>query len=669
MNRSIPATVVILACMLLTSISAAQTITFKSLLNEMVNRDTIARFPDPAYTCKQFSSYDRKSISPDDSETWFANGDASQYLRVEENDGRKEWVMMDTAGPGAIVRLWSANPKGTLRVYLDGSDEPAIEAPMTDILSGKWLVESPLSAVKSRGWNLYLPIPYAKHCKVTSDSDGFYYQINYRTYESGTKVQSFTDEAVADASQALDHAMHLLSNREQEQVPAGVPVNQRARIRPGESLSMELPAGPNAIRALVFSLSAADKAAALRSLVVEATFDGQQTIWCPLGDFLGTGIGATKLTDWYRITQSQGGGIVAWVMPYEKSGTIKLTNHSSALIQAAVMAFVSPWEWDDRSMHFHSTWKQDNPIPTRPMRDWNYATITGRGVYIGDNLAVVNPVKTWWGEGDEKIYVDGESFPSHFGTGTEDYYGYAWCWPETFEAPFHSQPRCDGPGNYGHTTVSRIRSLDAIPFNQSLQMDMEIWHWKDCDVGYAATTYFYALPGATTNIAPQPQEAARGVIDPAPLPPPFKIQGAIECETMQVISKTEGIKVGAQSGFGEGLWSGAQQLWIQGEQPGAFVELRFETEDGLQNVKVHATKSWDYGIVRFFINGKRAGPDVDLFNAEERKVIATGPIDLGMHEPQEGHMTLRIEVIGAHERSEATKSFFGLDCVVLTQGE
>jgi hypothetical protein len=38
----------------------------------------------------------------------------------------------------------------------------------------------------------------------------------------------------------------------------------------------------------------------------------------------------------------------------------------------------------------------------------------------------MNPVTIWWGEGDEKIWVDGEAFPSIFGTGTEDYYAYSW---------------------------------------------------------------------------------------------------------------------------------------------------------------------------------------------------------------------------------------------------
>ena len=70
-------------------------------IGEMTDLAGLAEFPQPAYTCKQFSSYDRKSKSP--TEEWFANADAGQYLRVEENDGRKEFVMMDAAGPGAIV--------------------------------------------------------------------------------------------------------------------------------------------------------------------------------------------------------------------------------------------------------------------------------------------------------------------------------------------------------------------------------------------------------------------------------------------------------------------------------------------------------------------------------------------------------------------------------------
>ena len=86
-------------------------ITFDSLLREMADRDALARLPQPAYTCRQFSSYERKSVSPDDAKGWFANHDWSHFLREETNGGRKEWVMMDAQGPGCVVRMWSGGPK------------------------------------------------------------------------------------------------------------------------------------------------------------------------------------------------------------------------------------------------------------------------------------------------------------------------------------------------------------------------------------------------------------------------------------------------------------------------------------------------------------------------------------------------------------------------------
>ena len=83
------------------------TVTFKSLLEQMVDRDRLAALPDPAYLCKQFSSYDRRAKTPADQRTWFANTDRGNVLRTETNAGRKEWVLMDHAGPGCIARIWA----------------------------------------------------------------------------------------------------------------------------------------------------------------------------------------------------------------------------------------------------------------------------------------------------------------------------------------------------------------------------------------------------------------------------------------------------------------------------------------------------------------------------------------------------------------------------------
>src|SRR5678815_3493866 len=106
-------------------------------------------------------------------------------------------------------------------------------------------------------------------------------------------------------------------------------------------------------------------------------------------------------------------------------------------------------------------------------------------------MCIRDSVKDWWGEGDEKIYVDGESFPSHFGTGTEDYYGYAWSSSERFEHAYHNQPRCDGPGNYGNTAVNRWHIMDRIPFTKDFKFDMELWHWEpSCNVSMSDVCYW-----------------------------------------------------------------------------------------------------------------------------------------------------------------------------------
>jgi len=170
----------LLLATLLPLAAAAEPVSLTSLLAELTDRTALARWPVPGYTCSQASSYDRAAKSPE--ENWFANGDVNQFLRRETVGDRTEFVMMDVAGPGAIVRLWSANPPdATLRIYLDGDPSPVLAESFQKLLNGSGPVGRPLSEVCARGWNLYLPMPYASHCKVTCDQPGFYYQINYRT--------------------------------------------------------------------------------------------------------------------------------------------------------------------------------------------------------------------------------------------------------------------------------------------------------------------------------------------------------------------------------------------------------------------------------------------------------------------------------------------------------
>ncbi len=90
-------------------------------------------------------------------------------------------VLAEMDVPGCVVNIWSANPKdgGKIRIYLDGAEKPVIEASLQALLGGKWKTTidgketipfpDPLSCERSRGFNLYFPIAYARHCKITVD--------------------------------------------------------------------------------------------------------------------------------------------------------------------------------------------------------------------------------------------------------------------------------------------------------------------------------------------------------------------------------------------------------------------------------------------------------------------------------------------------------------------
>ncbi len=654
-------------------------VSLASLLEEMVDRDAAARFPNPAYTCRQQSSFDPKTKSPADREGWFANADWSHFRRSEMHEGREESVMLDAVGPGAVVRIWTTafNPRGTIRVYLDDNAKPAIEERVDRLIGGEGLVGRPFSAVQARGMNFYLPIPYARRCVITYDRPWFwkdkahekpenqlYYQVNYRTYGPGARVESFSRAAFDRCKEQIARVGKSLLDPAKA-LPVGVRVSElRQRVlRNGDPWSLSAAPGggqpsgrPGAIRRISLRLEAKDLAAATRSVVLSLNFDGKRTAWCPVGDFFGSGVGVNPFQTWWRKVDRDGWMHCYWVMPYQRSCEVTLNSLGDQEVKASAILAEGPWTWDDRSMHFHATWRQQFPIDTSEKSDWNYLAATGKGVYMGDTLALVNPVETWWGEGDEKVYVDGESFPSHVGTGTEDYYGYAWCTPEFFCDPFHAQPRAEGPANKGHVTNTRERILDGIPFTRSLRFDMEVWHWEAVQVAYAATTYWYGLPGAEANHAPMPEMAK---IFTPPAPKRHKVEGAIEGEELKILQKTGGsdeVQQGRQF-----RWSNEAQLWWRDGKPGDRLVLALAVaQKGKYRLEASLTKAIDYGVVRLALDGKPLAEKIDLFHDG----VVNGVVPLGIVELDAGEHRLQIEIVGANPRA-VPRHMFGLDYLKL----
>ncbi len=655
---------------------ALAAVTTESLLDEMTDLKRLATWPDPPYVTKQFSSYDRKSTSHSDFRGWFANGDAGQYLRVEDKEGRKEHVMMDIDGPGAIVRIWSANPKGTLRVYLDGAAKPAIEAPMTKLLGGEVPgFPKPIAGERARGWNLYFPIAYAKHCKVTSDEGGFYYHVNYRTWPAGTEISTFSME---DTQKLADKIKDVAGRLSDTRKGGGPPAERTktpfdVKVAPNAEAVLWEMDGPKAVCGFLVHLDAADLDAAARQVVLYMSFHGdrkdeksgqpvlEQTVSTPIGDFFGTAPGLTPYDSLpLGITEEKPQDLWChWWMPFNKKALIKVRNLGEQEVRVSGAVAVMPWEWNVRSLLFHAKWRIEKNLPSRPMTDWNHMACSGKGRFVGGSLHIINPVKHWWGEGDEKIYVDGEQFPSHLGTGTEDYYGYAWCCNERFVHAYHNQPRCDGPGNFGNTSVNRFHIIDDIPFTSSFKFDIENWHSNPaCDTTRAAVSYWYARPGCWDEWFFGPITRDDVKIEPMPVLEVSQVPGAIEGEKMRVLEKTGEVTTQELGG-----WSSEAHLWWTQGKPGDKLTLALRAEEaGSKRVVVRLTKAVDYGQVQFYVNGQKAGGVIDLFQPEG--VGRTDEIDLGALDLAKGRNLLTVEIVGANDK--AVKSYmFGLDYVLL----
>ena len=132
----------------------------------------------------------------------------------------------------------------------------------------------------------------------------------------------------------------------------------------------------------------------------------------------------------------------------------------------------------------------------------------GRGRFCGVMLHVWNPRGGWWGEGDEKLFVDGEKFPSTIGTGSEDYFGYAWCNPNLFQRPYHCQTM--DQKNKGHQSVFRWHLVDNVPFQKSFEAYIEKYYRNDRGTLYALTAQWYLAPGGVDPYDPVPVQQHDG---------------------------------------------------------------------------------------------------------------------------------------------------------------
>ncbi len=227
-----------------------------------------------------------------------------------------------------------------------------------------------------------------------------------------------------------------------------------------------------------------------RDLVVRMYWDGEETpsVECPLGDFFcnswkhRTNIVALPIN-----VNPSGGFNCYFPMPFRRHARITIENRSPedrGGFFYAVNYAVGPV--GESEAYFHAQFRRANPLPCK--EDYVILDgVKGRGHYVGTFMAWQQNSDGWWGEGEFKAFIDGDKeFPTICGTGTEDYFGGAWCFGASYSAPFlgfqditlQEQPEHKGgqPGN--RHILYRFHILDPIRFGQDLKVTMQAIGWR-----------------------------------------------------------------------------------------------------------------------------------------------------------------------------------------------
>jgi len=649
------------------SLANAHSLTYADLVHRLTDLDRLAVLPEPGERTAQWSSYDRASRYDEKSGKyirWNANGDGGGFIRKE--DGRL--VLAEMSGPGCVWRIWSATPKqGHVRIYLDDAAEPAVDLPFTSYFDRQNapFTRPALVHTVASGWNNYTPIPYQKSCKIVADPGwGQYYHIGYSTFAPGTTVPTFRRELSADENAALDEANRQLTNCGPRELGQGYD-------RTGGDGALGAHGGWTAAKldgagAIVLMrvrpelLPSPGDRDVLREISLEIRWDGNRSasVWSPLGDFFGTAPGVNVYRSLPSGMTEDGWFYVNWCMPFTNGAEIKFTNDGEKERRFKFEIYQKKLDGDPgRYARFHAKWHRDEFLHTEPERqiDWPFLETDGRGRFVGLALHIWNPRGGWWGEGDEKFFVDGEKFPSTFGTGSEDYFGYAWSSPVLFQHAYHNQTHNDG-WSRGHVSVNRWHIADQVPFEHKFEADIEKYFPNERPTTYDCVAYWYLDPAGDDPYLPQPLEERTGYY--APAPPPQHVAGALEGESLKVLEKSGGsVQSQDMADFGE-RWSGGSQLWWTGAKPGDGLVLAVPVEkEGRYRLFAQLTKAVDYGIVGLSLDGRKLGVPVDLYHDG---VVATGELELGTVMLSAGEHRLTLEIIGSNPK--AAKSFMvGLD--------
>lgn len=403
-----------------------------------------------------------------------------------------------------------------------------------------------------------------------------------------------------------------------------------------------------------------------QEMLLRMYWDGERRpgVEAPVGDFFANSFGKrSEVISLPVIVEDADSYNCFWHMPFRKSARVEVVNQSEKPISLLYynIDWIKKKKISKDTPYFYAQYRQEYPAESG--EDYVVLDTQGKGHYVGTVLSVRTRSPSWFGEGDEKIYIDGEEKASIWGTGTEDYFLSAWGLKMT-STPYFGVPYFDQWGIVGgHTSAYRWHISDPIVFNKGIKVTFEHYGWISSDENptqkvhswnereddYSSVAFWYQT-GEPTFAAHAPHARKRT------LPNLDKIIAAKEL-------------TGAEHHGAGDAWAQNLDVYTDGHlfykppaKEDAWVEIPFEVKKKEpRRLLLVLTRSYDYGQYQAYLNGVKLGGVMDLYSEE----VSTWEYHLLDFWPEPGAYKLRLECVGKNILS--TGHYLGIESVRLRE--
>jgi hypothetical protein len=305
-------------------------------------------------------------------------------------------------------------------------------------------------------------------------------------------------------------------------------------VEAGKTATILDVAGAGVVTHLWFTINSKDEHH-LKNLVLRAWWDGEKSpsIEVPIGDFFGLGLGEYFTYQSALLAVAPIKALNAYFqMPYSHGARITVTNEGPVRTDNLYFAadYVSVPQLPAGLGRFHAQYRQAAPaksIMPEWTKNWDdkvnalknldgkdnyvYLEATGRGHFVGVTHAVLQNQDGWFGEGDDMIFIDGDTLPTINGTGTEDYFNGAWDFGgQPFAFEHNGAPVLKGDEKTGGKyCLYRWHTESPIAFEKSIKVTIEHGHGNHRSDDFYSTAYWYqtephaefpVLPPAETRV-------------------------------------------------------------------------------------------------------------------------------------------------------------------------